>query len=129
MATLKELDVQIEQLKARRARLAAKDAQAERARRTRMAIVVGGHVMNYMPQIFQQVQATLTRPADRELFGLCALGNLQLQNHSDPLRQFGTPDQGSAEFTPPQSKPASIPTVQLPASNLPCVHLSNSENR
>ncbi len=64
------IDKQIEQLKARRHKLLARETATQRKERTRQAIVVGSWIIEHRPQWADEVRRSLVRPQDRAVFGL-----------------------------------------------------------
>lgn len=62
------IERQIERLKNRKAQVLAKDASAERRRRTRQNIIVGAWVQQHRPEMIEQVRASLNREQDRAVF-------------------------------------------------------------
>ena len=67
--TIEELDKKLEQLKARKAQLLARESTTQRRVRTRQAIILGGWLLANRPEIVEEVKAQLVRPQDLSAFG------------------------------------------------------------
>lgn len=67
--TIAELDKKLEQLKARKAQLLARESTTQRRLRTRQAIILGGWLLANRPEIVEEVKAHLVRPQDLSAFG------------------------------------------------------------
>lgn len=67
--TIAELDKKLEQLKARKAQLLARESTTQRRQRTRQAIILGGWLLTNRPEIVEEVKAQLVRPQDLSAFG------------------------------------------------------------
>lgn len=68
--SVSELDAEIEKLKARKAKLVARETSEQRKVRTRQAAILGGWLMAREPAAVERIKALLTRPQDRAAFGL-----------------------------------------------------------
>lgn len=68
--TLAEIEAKIEQLKARKQAIQARESQRERKARARQAIILGAWVQANRPDVVEACKAALTRPQDRAAFGL-----------------------------------------------------------
>lgn len=68
--TVADIDKEIEQLRARRATLVAKESDAERRIRTRQAAILGGWLLANDPALVETIKNKLTRDQDRNAFGL-----------------------------------------------------------
>lgn len=66
--TIEELDRKLEQLKARKAQLLARESSTQRRLRTRQAIILGGWLLANRPEIVEEVKAQLVRPQDLSAF-------------------------------------------------------------
>lgn len=64
------LELKIKQLKARHAKLLARESSIERAKRTRQAVIIGSWLMANDPQRVQQIIAGLTRDQDKAAFDI-----------------------------------------------------------
>lgn len=62
------IERQIQRLKNRKAAVLAKDADAERRRRTRQNIIIGAWVQRHQQDMIEIIKSTLTRPQDISAF-------------------------------------------------------------
>ena len=67
--TIANLDKKLDQLRARKAQLLARDGAAMRSARTRQAIILGTWLLAHRPDLVDEVTAQLTRPQDIKAFG------------------------------------------------------------
>ena len=67
---IEDLDKRIEQLRARRQKLVARESVKARSLRTRQAVIIGTWIMGNRPELAEEVVRQLTRPQDRAAFGL-----------------------------------------------------------
>lgn len=67
--TIAILDRKLDQLRARKAQLLARDGASLRRARTRQAIILGSWLLVHRPDLVDEVKAQLTRPQDIRAFG------------------------------------------------------------
>ncbi len=73
VARLTEIDAKLAALQAERRQLDARRIAADRAARTKRAVIVGAWLAANEPATFQRVVQALTRPQDRQAFGLAPI--------------------------------------------------------
>lgn len=76
---LAALDARIEQLKARKAKILARQSEQDRKARARQAIIIGAWVQANRPELVEEIKAGLTRDQDRAAFGLEPLAEKPIQ--------------------------------------------------
>jgi hypothetical protein len=65
---IQSIDIKLQQLKNRRARLLAQHDATERKRITRQAVIIGKWVMAKRPELVSEIAGTLERDQDRVVF-------------------------------------------------------------
>jgi hypothetical protein len=68
MSKIDELDLQIQQLKNKRSRLAQREAKAHRTTTTRQQIILGAWLMTNNPSQVLEIKGMLTRQQDIQAF-------------------------------------------------------------
>jgi hypothetical protein len=66
---IEDLDKRIDQLRARRQKLVARESVKARSLRTRQAVIIGTWIMGNRPELAEEVVGQLTRPQDLQAFG------------------------------------------------------------
>jgi hypothetical protein len=67
---IQSIDIKLQQLKNRRARLLAQHDATERKRITRQAVIIGKWVMAKRPELVSEIASMLKRDQDRAVFKL-----------------------------------------------------------